>query len=172
MRKCIVCGEFKNESEFGWRNTEKKLLQSVCTPCRRAQMKTRYENHPENVKLINMTSRVKARSEAQKFVADYLIAHPCVDCGESDPVVLTFDHNNGNNKMNVADMVSQGYSLKAGQEEVNKCVIRCFNCHMRAEFLKRKKRLHCFLLNNFLINSPFLHTLILATLFVILFWRI
>ncbi len=137
MRYCIKCKQYKEETDFNWRNIDKNYLQSVCRDCQKQQGKDRYENHPETVKKINKDSREKARIEAQKFIADYLVHHPCADCGERDPVVLTFDHINGHKKMNVADMVSQGYSIKTIQEEINKCIVLCFNCHMRREYRRR-----------------------------------
>lgn len=38
-------------------------------------------------------------------VVEYLLKHPCVDCGETDPVVLTFDHVRGKKRDNVANML-------------------------------------------------------------------
>jgi hypothetical protein len=99
-------------------------------------MRERYESNPENVKNVNKSSRQRAKSEAQRFISGYLETHHCVDCGESDPIVLTFDHN-GNKKMNVADMVTQGYSVRSVEQEVNKCEVVCFNCHMRREYRRR-----------------------------------
>ena len=139
MRTCIVCKLTKDESEFGWRNKNKNLLQSVCDSCRRKQMKDRYQKDPDNVREINKSARLKTRSEAQAYLLTYFETHPCVDCGETDPIVLTFDHVTGIKKHNLADMVTHGHSLSAIQEEISKCEVRCYNCHMRAEHLRRRK---------------------------------
>lgn len=53
-----------------------------------------------------------------------------VDCGEKDIVVLEFDHVRGEKKMNISSMVS-AYCLKTIQGEIEKCDIRCANCHRK-----------------------------------------
>ena len=67
----------------------------------------------------------------------YLTDHPCVDCRETDPLVLTFDHVRGKKKMNISQMVNQGYSIETLQDEIIKCEVRCMNCHMRIEKKRR-----------------------------------
>lgn len=84
-------------------------------------------------------SRLKSRSIAQEFVNQYLRSHPCELCGETDIRVLTFDHYLGVKKMNIGDLVTQGYSINTIKEEINKCAVLCFNCHMRSEAIKRKQ---------------------------------
>lgn len=67
---------------------------------------------------------------------DYLKQHPCVDCGESRPEVLEFDHVRGKKvrgkdgcTIDVSSMVSRKYSWKAIEKEIKKCDVRCANCH-------------------------------------------
>lgn len=62
----------------------------------------------------------------------------CVDCGESDPVVLDFDHVKGEKRRAIADMVSNYYSIKTIKDEIRKCEIRCANCHRK----KTHERMH------------------------------
>ena len=53
----------------------------------------------------------------------------CVDCGESNPIVLEFDHVRGKKRGNVSDMMRQSYSTDTIQKEIDKCDVRCANCH-------------------------------------------
>lgn len=63
---------------------------------------------------------------------DYLKDKKCIDCGESDPVVLEFDHRDGSTKIaTVSILVGRGASWENIELEINKCDIRCANCHRR-----------------------------------------
>ena len=68
-------------------------------------------------------------------VWDYLSVHPCVDCGESDPVVLDFDHRDPKEKYKT---ISQIKTYRLGihilDAEIKKCDVRCANCHRRRHF--------------------------------------
>lgn len=74
---------------------------------------------------------VKAhRKELQQYVLAYRKSHPCVDCGESDPIVLDFDHLH-NKDRSISEAVKRGWSIERLQREIDKCQIRCANCHRR-----------------------------------------
>lgn len=52
----------------------------------------------------------------------------CVDCGETNPIVLDFDHLK-DKKYNVSRMIHDGFSWKAIRKEIDKCEVVCANCH-------------------------------------------
>ena len=62
---------------------------------------------------------------------EYLTQHSCVDCRQSDPIVLDFDHVRGTKKTEVVRLVMQGYSWGTIEAEIAKCEVRCANCHRR-----------------------------------------
>lgn len=73
------------------------------------------------------------RSELQALLGNYLAAHACVDCGESDVRVLDFDHRPGSPKLaNVAEMIASKCAWPVMEAEISKCDVRCANCHRRA----------------------------------------
>ena len=72
-----------------------------------------------------------AREQGRKFVWDYLSTHPCVDCGECNPVVLEFDHVKGIKVASISSLVAMGHSIPTIQKEIEKCEVRCANCHRR-----------------------------------------
>lgn len=68
----------------------------------------------------------------QEYVLNLLQKSSCIDCGETDPVVLDFDHVNREEKLrSIAKLIRQGTALTKLQTEISKCVIRCANCHRR-----------------------------------------
>lgn len=75
--------------------------------------------------------RVKVRRQLYSFLFD----KACIDCSETDPVVLDFDHIDPKTKFkSVAKMLSGHYSWKRILEEIDKCEIRCANCHRRKTY--------------------------------------
>ena len=66
------------------------------------------------------------------LVWTYFKSHPCADCGEKDPVVLQFDHRDAQDKkFNISTMLSKEKTWEFLLEEINKCNVRCANCHIR-----------------------------------------
>jgi len=73
----------------------------------------------------------------REWVDNYLRAHPCVDCGESDIVVLQFDHRDPAEKEGA---VLHMTSIKRMESEVAKCDVRCAHCHIRRHHRERISR--------------------------------
>jgi hypothetical protein len=61
----------------------------------------------------------------------YLLSRNCMDCGETDPIVLQFDHVRGEKFKDVGAMVNGTYAWKTIETEIAKCEIVCANCHLR-----------------------------------------
>lgn len=54
----------------------------------------------------------------------------CIDCGyAAHAEALQFDHIGDNKKANVSDLIRSDYSWETIQHEIDKCVVRCANCH-------------------------------------------
>ncbi len=72
-----------------------------------------------------------ARQRAREYIAEYFATHPCVDCGENDPSVLTFDHipARHDKRANISDLLHDGYGLEAIIAEIAKTEVVCYNCH-------------------------------------------
>jgi hypothetical protein len=70
----------------------------------------------------------------------YLETHPCIDCGEDDPIVLEFDHVRGEKKFNIADVTRNAVGRRTLEKEIEKCEVRCANCHRRKTKRERENR--------------------------------
>lgn len=128
MKKCVTCHEIKPLDAFNVRRAAVDGLQARCREC----SKDWYANNsgPHRAAVIRRNKRVKAENRQQ--LADYLAAHPCVDCGEGDIRVLDFDHRDGVDKRDeVSRMVLAAMSWRSIALEIAKCDVRCANCHRR-----------------------------------------
>jgi hypothetical protein len=71
-----------------------------------------------------------------------LATHPCVDCGESDPVVLEFDHRDPAAKsFSIGDALGKTWQWEKIAAEIAKCDVRCANCHRRRTARQREEGL-------------------------------
>jgi len=127
MKTCKKCNLPKED----FRKYKKSLdgLDPYCKDCRKiADIKTYNSNLTGNRK-AGLASKNKVRERNRQFLRDYLIGKSCIDCGESDPIVLEFDHFE-NKKENIAILI-QNSSIERIKLEILKCKVRCANCHRR-----------------------------------------
>jgi hypothetical protein len=78
---------------------------------------------------IQKKSRDKSIVRNKLYVKNYLENKACVDCGNSDIRVLEFDHVRGVKLYHVSYMIQKAYKLDLVKDEIEKCDIRCCNCH-------------------------------------------
>jgi phage-related protein len=98
----------------------------------RANAKRWRQENPERYRANQNAAHISRQLRNREWVLAYLLEHPCVDCGEGDPIVLHFDHRDGQKKYKgVSFLVKKGRSLEVIKSEVEKCDVRCANCHMR-----------------------------------------
>lgn len=128
QKKCTRCKKTKPHAEFQKSAATKTGCASMCRACKQAYDRAHYAAHPQRRKYIQINKRAR-RTKTNEFVSKYLQTHPCVDCGESDPVVLEFDHVRGQKKDTVSRLKNS--SMVAVRREIEKCVVRCANCHRR-----------------------------------------
>lgn len=129
-KKCYTCKLYKNKSEFNKNKSRKDGLNSICKICSAARSKQYYNDNKEHhIKVVNARKK-SSIDKSRKFIIDYLQDHPCVDCGETDIIVLQFDH--GKDKsIGISRAVSNGWSIESIKKEIDKCEVRCANCHIR-----------------------------------------
>lgn len=77
--------------------------------------------------------RKRERNKVQEYLHDFLLANPCVDCSETDPVVLEFDHH-GEKLFSMGNISRLGIPLFRVIAEIAKCHVRCANCHRRKTY--------------------------------------
>ena len=127
---CRACGITKPSGEFGFRSRSTGVRSTRCRLCTAAYQHAWYVAGREALIQSARLRRDAAAGENRTRAWEYLSEHPCVDCGESDPVVLEFDHIR-DKRANVSQLISSGLSWATIEAEIEKCEVRCVNCHMR-----------------------------------------
>ena len=93
-------------------------------------MKKYYKENKTKYAILNKAQRRPALERNRKYILEYLATHPCVDCGETDPIVLEFGHVRGTKVEQISDLIN-GCGLNTLIEEIAKCDVRCANDHRR-----------------------------------------
>jgi 5-methylcytosine-specific restriction endonuclease McrA len=115
--------------EFRKKSRNPDGLDRWCKECSKEQDKKLYESNLLKNREKNYKNKKKSRLRNYIFMIDYLSDKSCLDCGEPDPIVLEFDHQ-FDKKMNISELIKDS-SIGRLETELNKCEIRCANCHRR-----------------------------------------
>lgn len=128
MKICTKCEKEKPLEAFSKRTTGKPV--SHCKECVNEKFRQNYASNRDKFAEKNRRDLPALSKRNRDYMNDYLRRNPCVDCGEADIEVLEFDHivpvMGKKNRANVYTM-----SLVRLQEEIDKCEVRCCNCHRR-----------------------------------------
>jgi hypothetical protein len=136
MKHCGGCDTWKDESEFNWKNKILHTRQRHCKKCQSDWTKRHYQKNKEAYLQRAKIRNSEVTKANQAIIVEYLREHPCIDCGETDIVVLDFDHQSSK-KFNIGSELH----WKNSEEliaEIAKCQVRCANCHRRKTARDRK----------------------------------
>jgi hypothetical protein len=127
---CRKCNKDLPIEQFQRNRSKKDGYQDLCKPHKKEQQHDWYVAHAEEHKERVRTSNKQYRKTTIQLLVKYFEKHPCVDCGETDPVVLEFDHCRGKKTKEVSKLL-YNHSWELVLKEIEKCDVRCANCHRR-----------------------------------------
>jgi hypothetical protein len=129
---CIKCEKDLPENEFHFKDKTKGVRKKTCKECTKKYRKTYYLENRESAINYSLQTNKERAIRNQQFVWDYLKEHPCVECGESNPIVLQFDHIDENDKTKeISKLVTEKYGIDTIKKEIDKCQVLCANCHLK-----------------------------------------
>lgn len=126
---CCNCKQEKISEQFPWRNKAKGKRHYKCKTCTK-EYSTIWcrENKKRHYELVKAAKESRREFNIHKLL-EYFSEHPCLDCAETDPIVLEFDHRS-NKEYNISYMI-QDMLWENIEKEIAKCDVRCSNCHKR-----------------------------------------
>jgi hypothetical protein len=124
-----MCGETKPYDDFMWHRKSKGQRDSYCRPCRALYKQEHYAANKQRYIENARTRHADLAVQRTSWLLDYFATHPCVDCGEDDPVVLEFDHLRDKPFDIGVGLLQKNWDLVLA--EIAKCEVLCANCHRR-----------------------------------------
>ena len=116
-RLCIQCKQWKPIDSFpisyGYSDSRRR---GHCKQCQTIRLKE---------------SKRKCRARYFKQINSILSNLGCKDCSEDDWIVLEFDHVCGKKTNTISEMIGRCFAWSKIEEEMEKCEVRCANCHRR-----------------------------------------
>lgn len=125
--KCCKCKEQLPRHAFGGITKRN----DYCKTCRIEWDREYRKNNRDTLNATNRKCAAKRYKINRICLIEYLETHPCVDCGEDDIIVLEFDHVDPSKKRAKIANVLGSWNWKTILTEIEKCEVRCANCHRR-----------------------------------------
>lgn len=130
MKTCSICHISKSLDSYNRHRSKKDGLQTHCRDCAHIRFRKYYQSNLQKQKAVVLKRNRERKIQNQEDILNYLKSHPCVDCGETDYIVLEFDHVRGKKKGNISKMIGNN-CWRTILGEIQKCDVRCANCHRR-----------------------------------------
>lgn len=141
-RKTLICQKCKQRKpidSFHWINKEEGVKSFVCRDCTSDSRKKSYGNNRVEYVHRNRQRQSCLRLDNTRRILEYLQSHPCVDCGESRPLRLSFDHVRGKKEFTIANHYLLAITWDRLCLEIQKCDVRCHNCHNEKTAVEQKR---------------------------------
>jgi len=88
------------------------------------------KTHYQRNKSYYLSRNKVRRNRNRDFVHKIKVERGCIDCSNKDGRVLEFDHLPQYHKVvDISIACNNGWSLEHLQREIDKCEVRCANCH-------------------------------------------
>ena len=115
---CTICHKKLPITAFGLRNSKTGALRADCKECHSKQVNDAYKQRKQWV------SEIKAQ-------------HKCAKCGEERSYLLDFHHIDPSVKDDtIARLTSSSSNKQRIQDEIDKCIVLCANCHREFHYLE------------------------------------
>jgi len=137
IKRCSKCKKYKFKWKYNKNRRKKDGLQHQCRPCQHEYHNKKWypKNKDKRVKAVKDYKWRKREENYRRVVKEYFVKG-CVDCGENNVRVLEFDHVRGRKRKvgkrgleGVSYMIRHGYKWNTIKREIDKCEVRCRNCH-------------------------------------------
>ncbi len=127
IKTCKKCKSDRPVEQFSLNKRRKDGRQDWCKPCIKVRDAENYIENKGRFAKWSKDRRLRVRTQ----VFEWLLEHPCIECGEDDIIVLEFDHRTQTTKRFDVMSATHGHSWKTILEEIQKCDVLCANCHKR-----------------------------------------
>ena len=138
-KTCPKCCQTKPLTAFTPNKSKKDGHGAHCRDCystyHREYYRHRTANDPEykdRTKKWRKQYQTDRIESFRKVIREHLSTHPCVTCGETDIVVLDFDHiDPKTKKFAICETSTCWLPIDDILAEIAKCQVLCANCHRR-----------------------------------------
>jgi len=136
-KKCCRCGDPKEwPIEFAKKYRKNGVKYAgYCIECQRKAQRDSVNRKKDQYKERSKQFRDRLYKSNMRAVMAYLLSHPCVECGETDPLKLQFDHVNGDKSFTISHALRHR-KTDIIMEEIKKCEVRCASCHQKKTILE------------------------------------
>ena len=131
QKTCVGCKLTKPLGEFYKRSDQVGKYFSRCKSCFSEYTKDHYKRNKDVYIRRVRTRDVVLKATLRATILSHLQSHACIDCGKTDIVVLQFDHVRGKKAFNIAESFRKRVTRARLLAEIEKCEVRCANCHVR-----------------------------------------
>jgi len=129
IKKCSNCKKYKFKWKYNKNRTKRDGLQHQCRPCQHEYHNKQWypKNKKDRLKSVKKYKWERRQDNYKRVIKEYFVKG-CIDCGESN--VRGVKRRVGKRGLEgVSYMIRHGYKWKTVKEEIDKCEVRCRNCH-------------------------------------------